>query len=74
MTALLGPRQCGKATLAREFGRGRSATYFDLDSVPDRRRLQNPEMVLGAAEGLIILDEIQAMPELFAALRVIVDR
>lgn len=74
VTALLGPRQCGKTTLARQFGQGRNATYFDLESVPDRRRLQNPEMVLGSAEGLVILDEVQTMPELFAALRVIVDR
>lgn len=73
-TALLGPRQCGKTTLARAFGASRRATHFDLESVPDRQRLQNPELTLGSLKGLIVLDEIQAMPELFAVLRVLVDR
>ena len=74
VVALLGPRQCGKTTLARLFGETRQASYFDLESQPDQRRLQNPELALGALEGLVILDEIQAMPELFSALRVLVDR
>jgi len=74
VTALLGPRQCGKTTLARIFGKEKDATYFDLESLPDVRRLQNPEMVLGTLEGLVILDEIQMLPELFGALRVLVDR
>jgi hypothetical protein len=73
-TALLGPRQCGKTTLARLFAEGRKATRFDLESQPDVRRLQNPEFVLGALGGLVILDEIQAMPELFQVLRVLIDR
>ncbi len=72
--ALLGPRQCGKTTLARLFGETQQATYFDLESLPDQRRLQNPELALGSLEGLVILDEIQAMPELFNVLRVLVDR
>ena len=72
--ALLGPRQCGKTTLARMFGEARQAGYFDLESQPDQRRLQNPELALGSLEGLVILDEIQAMPELFNVLRVLVDR
>jgi predicted AAA+ superfamily ATPase len=74
VTALLGPRQCGKTTLARAFARGRDAVVYDLESVPDLRRLQNPELVLGAERGLVILDEIQARPELFAVLRVLADR
>ena len=74
VTALLGPRQCGKTTLARVFGEGRRAVYFDLESQPDLRRLENPELALGDARGLVILDEIQAMPELFNVLRVLVDR
>ena len=45
-----------------------------LKSIPDQRRLQNPELVLGNLEGLVILDEIQLMPELFGTLRVLVDR
>lgn len=74
VTALLGPRQCGKTTLARTFGLGRQATYFDLESQPDLRRLQNPELILGSLEGLVILDEVQVLPELFNVLRVLVDR
>ena len=50
------------------------ATYFDLESVPDQRRLENPELVLGDLEGLVILDEIQLNPDLFSVLRVLVDR
>lgn len=74
VTALFGPRQCGKTTLARGIAKERGATFFDLESVPDQRRLQNPELVLGALSGLVVLDEIQFMPELFAVLRVLVDR
>lgn len=74
ITALLGPRQCGKTTLARAFAQGREAVYFDLESQPDLRRLQNPELVLGAFEGLVVLDEIQNNPSLFETLRVLVDR
>ncbi|MBC8509808.1 MAG: ATP-binding protein [Anaerolineales bacterium] len=74
ITALLGPRQCGKTTLAHLFSEERQATFFDLESFPDQRRLENPELVLGSLEGLVILDEIQIMPELFQVLRVLVDR
>jgi predicted AAA+ superfamily ATPase len=74
VTALLGPRQCGKTTLAHLFGKNRTATYFDLESQPDVKRLQNPEMVLDALKGLVVLDEIQAMPSLFKTLRVMADR
>jgi predicted AAA+ superfamily ATPase len=42
--------------------------------VPDQRRLENPELVLGSLRGLVVLDEIQRMPELFGVLRVLVDR
>ena len=45
-----------------------------MESVPDQRRLQNPEMVLGGLTGLVVLDEIQERPELFQVLRVLVDR
>ncbi|SPD76518.1 conserved hypothetical protein [uncultured Desulfobacterium sp.] len=74
VTALLGPRQCGKTTLARIFGQDREAIYFDLESQPDLQRLQNPELVLGGLQGLVVLDEIQTMPELFRVLKVLVDR
>jgi predicted AAA+ superfamily ATPase len=74
VTALLGPRQCGKTTLARSFARGRRTEVYDLESQPDLRRLSNPELVLGAAQGLVVLDEVQARPDLFAVLRVLADR
>jgi len=71
VTALLGPRQCGKTTLARMIP---ASATFDLESLPDRRRLENPEMVLGSIEGTVVIDEIQRMPTLFEVLRVLVDR
>lgn len=74
IVAILGPRQSGKTTLARMFTSGKPIEFFDLESLPDQRRLQNPEMVLGNLRGLVVLDEIQLMPELFRVLRVLVDR
>lgn len=74
VTALMGPRQCGKTTLARMFQQGKNASHFDLESPADLQRLQNPEMMLGALKGLVVLDEIQVMPALFNVLRVLVDR
>jgi len=74
ITALLGPRQSGKTTLARLFSAERQVTFFDLESYPDQRRLANPELVLGSLEGLVVLDEIQIIPELFQVLRVLADR
>lgn len=74
VTALVGPRQCGKTTLARLFAQNKETARFDLESESDRRRLQNPELVLGDFDGLIVLDEIQTMPQLFNVMRVLVDR
>jgi len=74
ITALLGPRQVGKTTLARLFTDGKPAAFFDLESLADQRRLQNPNLVLGSLKGLVVLDEIQQMPELFSTLRVLVDQ
>lgn len=74
IVAILGPRQCGKTTLARWFGSGKTVEYFDLESQPDVQRLQNPELALGSLDCLVILDEIQRMPVLFNTLRVLVDR
>ena len=74
ITALLGPRQCGKTTLARLFAEGQAFTFFDMESVADQRRLQNPELALGELSGLVILDEIQVVPELFPVLRGLADR
>jgi predicted AAA+ superfamily ATPase len=78
VVALMGPRQCGKTTLARMiFARepdGHPGAYFDLESQVDLRRLANPEMVLGSLSGLVVIDEIQTLPGLFPALRVLADR
>jgi predicted AAA+ superfamily ATPase len=74
ITSLIGPHQCGKTTLARMFAASKHSTYFDLESQPDARRLQNPELILGSLQGIVILDEIQEMPELFRTLRVMADR
>ena len=74
ITALLGPRQCGKTTLARFFASDKNAVYFDLESQPDLNRLQNPELVLSSLSGLVVIDEIQVLPQLFNVLRVVVDR
>jgi len=68
--ALLGPRQCGKTTLARELVRGRKdAHFFDLETAAGRRRLAEPELALAPLRGLVVIDEIQREPGLFAALR-----
>lgn len=70
--ALLGPRQVGKTTLAREIasGLGDGARYLDLESPADRRQLDDPEAYFSAyADRLIILDEIQRAPEIFRILR-----
>ena len=73
--ALLGPRQCGKTTLARQFaGRKKAVHYFDLERAVDRARLRNPELALTDLEGLVIIDEIQRQPELFTVLRPLIDR
>jgi predicted AAA+ superfamily ATPase len=74
--ALLGPRQVGKTTLAKELGkwRGGKVIYLDLEKQSDRRRLADPELFFEShRDKLIILDEIQTMPELFTALRPEID-
>ncbi|MGH8225205.1 MAG: ATP-binding protein [Gammaproteobacteria bacterium] len=73
--ALAGPRQCGKTTLARQIAADEPDThFFDLERAVDRRRLESPEQTLSSLRGLVILDEIQRMPELFETLRVLLDR
>ncbi len=78
--ALLGPRQAGKTTLARQIGddiiggRATSSVYLDLESPQDRQKLTDPEAYLRAHEDkLVILDEVQHMPSLFQALRSLID-
>ena len=74
IAALLGPRQCGKTTLARMIADRRSSTYFDLENPVDVRRLSAPLSVLQGFSGLVIIDEVQRRPDLFELLRVLVDR
>ena len=74
VTAILGPRQCGKTTLAREVARSRAATFFDMERPADRSRLEAPELSLRSLKGLIVIDEIQRQPGLFNLLRVLADR
>jgi uncharacterized protein len=75
VTALLGPHQCGKTTLAREFaGAHGNAVFFDLEDPAVLEAFQNPLTVLGPLEGLVVLDEIQRRPDLFPVLRVLTDR
>jgi predicted AAA+ superfamily ATPase len=59
---------------AQESASNLSITHFDLESQPDVRRLQNPELVLGSLEGLVVIDGIQVAPHLFGTLRFLVDR
>ena len=74
IAALLGPRQCGKTTVARMIAEQRPTTYFDLENPVDVRRLSAPLTVLQDLSGLIIIDEVQRRPDLFELLRVLADR
>jgi hypothetical protein len=74
VVALLGPRQCGKTTLARAIGRSAGAEYFDLEDPVGLARLAQPKTALEPLRGLVIIDEIQRQPELFTLLRVLADR
>lgn len=71
---LIGPRQCGKTTLAREFLPEDSAGYFDLEDPVGLARLAEPMTALGSLTGLVVIDEVQRRPDLFPVLRVLADR
>ena len=75
VVALLGPRQCGKSTLAKALIKGKKdAVYLDLERPADLHKLSEPELFFAESQGeLFCLDEIQRIPELFAPLRGIVD-
>ena len=73
--ALLGARQVGKTTLARELVARHGGLYLDLEDPGDRRLLTDPVAFLGEHAGrLVVIDEIQRLPELFSSLRVAIDR
>lgn len=73
---LLGPRQCGKTTLALQFSQIFSGDVhrFNLENPDDLESLSNPMRILGKLKDLVIIDEIQRLPNLFPILRVLVDR
>lgn len=74
VTALIGPRQSGKTTLARQYVPADSINYFDLEDPVSLARLEEPMTALSSLNGLIVIDEIQRRPDLFPLLRVLVDR
>jgi uncharacterized protein len=73
IAAILGPRQCGKTTLARMIAGQEPSTYFDLENPVDIRRLSAPLSVLEGLSGLVVIDEVQRQPSLLELLRVLVD-
>jgi predicted AAA+ superfamily ATPase len=74
VVALLGSRQVGKTTLARELKIAKPTHYLDLERPSDLAKLADPELYLGRfTDHLIILDEIQRLPNLFPVLRSLVD-
>jgi len=73
--ALIGPRQVGKTTLALDISQTRPSIYLDLESDADRAKLSEPELYLSQhSDKLVILDEVQRLPNLFQNLRGLIDR
>lgn len=74
VVALIGPRQCGKTTLAQQFLYADSPNYFDLEEPTSLARLDEPMVALRGLKGLVVIDEVQRKPGLFPVLRVLSDR
>ncbi len=76
VVGIIGARQVGKTTLARQLimKRGEPIVYFDLEDPQDMARLADPMLALQSLKGLVVIDEIQRHPDLFTVLRVLVDR
>lgn len=75
--AILGPRQCGKTTLAKMYAKNfahKNVTHFDLENPVHLAQLENPKFILEDIKDLIIIDEIQRRPDLFPVLRVLLDQ
>lgn len=72
--ALIGPRQCGKTTLARQLLPARARNYFDLEEPASLAQLAEPMTALAPLRGLVVIDEVQRRPDLFPILRVLADR
>lgn len=73
VVAILGPRQCGKTTLARTFDVP-AINYLDLENPADLRRMEDPMLHLADLRGLVVIDEVQRRPAIFQILRVLADR
>lgn len=72
---LLGPRQVGKTTLAQDIAESRDSVYLDMERRADRQILDEPDLYLDEQVGrLVVIDEVQLMPDLFSALRGQIDR
>jgi hypothetical protein len=76
IVGILGAPQVGKTTLARDLiaAMNKPTTYYDLENPEDLARLTDPMLVLKERKGLVVIDEIQRIPDLFPVLRVLVDR
>ncbi len=74
VVALLGPRQSGKTTLAGQILKMQGGERFDLEDPRDAQRLSEPMTALEGLRGLVVIDEVQRQPDLFAILRVLADR
>lgn len=74
IVVLVGPRQCGKTTLARQYVPLDTLNYFDLEDPVSLVRLEQPMTALSDLTGLVVIDEVQRRPDLFPILRVLVDR
>ena len=76
IVGLLGARQVGKTTIARQYAANFTGQvhYFDLEDYTDLARFENPKLTLSSLSGLVIIDEIQRRPDLFSYLRVLADK
>ncbi len=74
VVVLVGPRQSGKTTLARELVDEDSVNYFDLEDPASLTRMEEPMTALRPLKGLVVIDEVQRRPDLYPILRVLVDR
>ncbi|MCH7762952.1 MAG: ATP-binding protein [Candidatus Marinimicrobia bacterium] len=74
ITLLLGPRQCGKTTLAQSINSKQNGTYYDLEDPATPLHPDRTGIILSALKGLVVIDECQRQPEMFDHLRVLADR
>ena len=73
--AILGPRQCGKSTLAKQILKSYDSIYLDLENPDDISKLTEPNLFFTQyCYKLICLDEIQRLPDIFDILRGVIDR